>query len=78
MSSKSPTKLGAWYTKILWVGHIISLVGKGFTDELKDFCNTYVAPISIPPARRTYQTNDVDDLADLSVRFLGVGLVLSV
>ena len=35
--TKSPTKLGAWYTKILWVGKIISLVGKGFADELKDF-----------------------------------------
>jgi hypothetical protein len=48
-------------------------VGKGFTDELKDFCNTYVAPLSIPPARRTYQTTNVEDLADLSVHFLGVG-----
>jgi hypothetical protein len=72
-ATKSPTKLGIWYTRILWVGHIISLVGKGFTDELKDFCATYVAPLSIPPARRTYQTTNVEDLADLSVRFLGVG-----
>ncbi len=71
--SRSPTKLGAWYTKILWIGKVISLVGKGFSDELKDFCSSYVAPISIPSGRRTYQTNNVGDLAELSVRFLGVG-----
>ena len=70
---RSPTKLGAWYTKILWIGKVISLVGKGFSDELKDFCSSYVAPLSVPSARRHYQTTNVDDLADLSVRFLGVG-----
>jgi hypothetical protein len=70
---KSPTKLGAWYTRILWVGNVFALAGKGFQEELKDFCNHYVAPLSIPPARKTYQVDNIDDLADLSIRFLGVG-----
>jgi hypothetical protein len=40
---------------------------------LTDFCANYHAPLSIPPARRTYQTGSVEDLADLFIRFLGVG-----
>jgi hypothetical protein len=72
-SMKSPTKLGIWYTKVLWVGKIISLAGKGFKDELRDFCSHYIAPISIPPARKSYQVDNIDDIADLSIRFLGVG-----
>jgi hypothetical protein len=70
---KSPTKLGIWYTKILWVGKIFSLARKGFKDELMDFCSHYIAPISISPARKTYQVDNIDDMADLSIRFLGVG-----
>ncbi len=74
--TRSPTKLGLWDIKILWIGKILSLAGKthdGFADELTDFCNTYVAPLSIPPSRRTYQTDQIDDLADLSIRFFGIG-----
>ncbi len=53
----------------------MSLAGKlkGFDDGLKDFCDEYIAPLSIPPARKTYQTQNVEDLADLSIRFLGIG-----
>jgi hypothetical protein len=73
--TKPASKLGIWYTKVLWIGKIVALAGKtkGFDDGLKDFCNEYIAPLAIPPARRTYQTNNVDDLADLSIRFLGIG-----
>jgi hypothetical protein len=73
--TKPASKLGTWYTNVLWIGKIVALTGKkkGFDDGLKDFCNEYIAPLAIPPARRTYQTHDVDDLADLSIRFLGIG-----
>jgi hypothetical protein len=75
VSSKPASKLGVWNTKILWIGRVISLVGRTqeFEEKLTDFCANYHAPLSIPPARRTYQTNSVEDLADLSIRFLGVG-----
>ncbi len=46
---------------------------KGFDEGLKDFCNEYIAPLSISPARRTYQIHNVSDLANLSIRFLGIG-----
>ena len=71
--TRSPSTLGDYYTKILWVGNILSLASKGFGQELQDFCSTYVAPMSIPPSRKTYQIDNVNDLADLSVRFFGVG-----
>ena len=53
----------------------LSLVGRtdDFEEGLADFCHRYVSPLSIPPARKSYQINDVDDLADLSIRFLGIG-----
>jgi hypothetical protein len=75
VSSKPASKLGVWYTKILWIGRVISLVGhtQEFGEKLTDFCANYHAPLSIPPARKTYQTGSVEDLADLSIRFLGVG-----
>jgi hypothetical protein len=71
--TRSPSTLGDYYTKILWVGNILSLASKGFGQELQDVCSTYVAPMSIPPSRKIYQIDNVNDLADLSVRFFGVG-----
>ena len=72
---KPASRLGTWYTKVLWIGKRMALGGKmkGFDEGLKDFCNEYIAPLSISPARRTYQINNVSDLADLSIRFLGTG-----
>ena len=72
---KSASKLGTWYSKILWIGKILSLAGRieEFEDGLADFCNRYVSPLSIPPARKSYQLNNVEDLADLSIRFFGIG-----
>jgi hypothetical protein len=74
-AAKSASKLGTWYSKILWIGKIFSLAGtiEGFEDGLVDFCNRYVSPLSIPPARKSYQISNVEDLADLSIRFFGIG-----
>jgi hypothetical protein len=74
-AAKSASRLGSWYSKILWIGKVFSLAGRTeeFEEGLVDFCHRYVSPLSIPPARKSYQLNNVEDLADLSVRFLGVG-----
>jgi hypothetical protein len=41
--------------------------------NLESFCGDFLAPPSLPPARRTYNGANPSDLADLSIRFLGVG-----
>ncbi len=47
--------------------------GLNFASELRTFCDTYLAPLSIPPARRTYDPDNLTHMADLSARFMGVG-----
>jgi hypothetical protein len=73
--SKSPNKLGAWHAKIFWIGKCLALPGvcKGFDTELDEFCSQYIAPLSTPSSKRTYQVDNIDDMADLSIRFFGIG-----
>jgi hypothetical protein len=40
-------------------------------DNLRTFCDQYLAPPSIPPARRLYNVKSQDDVAQLSICFLG-------
>ena len=72
---KSPSSLGSWTVKILWVGkrQTLAAIPKGFGEDLDEFCSSYLAPLSIPQARKSYQTTNADDMSDLSVRFLGIG-----
>jgi hypothetical protein len=72
---KSPSRLGTWFVKLLWMGTVKVLTGMadGFGDELAEFCNDYIAPLSIPAAKKTYQVNNIDDMSDLSIRFFGIG-----
>ena len=72
---KSPSRLGTWFVKVLWMGTVKMLTGMvdGFGDELAEFCNDYIAPLSIPAAKKTYQVNNIDDMSDLSIRFFGIG-----
>jgi hypothetical protein len=72
---KSPSRLGTWFVKILWMGTVKVLTGMadGFGDELAEFCNDYIAPLSIPAAKKMYQVNNIDDMSDLSIRFFGIG-----
>jgi hypothetical protein len=72
---KPPSRLGAWFVKILWMGTVRTFTGmvNGFGEELLNFCDNYIAPLSIPTARRTYQIDNIDDVSDLSIRFLGIG-----
>ena len=44
-----------------------------YNDELNQFCESYLAPPSKPSARRTYRVTDVDDMSELSLRFMGLG-----
>ena len=73
---KAPTRLGTWHCKKLWISRKAGLQGieyMDYDDKLKDFCSSYYAPPSQPSAKRTYRTTGVDDMADLSLRFMGVG-----
>jgi hypothetical protein len=72
---KSPSRLGAWFVKVLWMGTVRALTGMtdGFGEELSEFCNNYIAPLSIPTAKKTYQIDNINDMSDLSIRFFGIG-----
>ncbi len=41
--------------------------------NLESFCSDFLAPPSLPPAKRTYSGTNLADLTDLSIRFFGVG-----
>jgi hypothetical protein len=44
-----------------------------YDSHLNEFCDSYFAHPSQPATRKTYRTKDVRDMADLSLRFMGVG-----
>ena len=70
---KSPSRLGTWTRKVLWLG-ARSLSTIEYDNNLKEFCNTYLSlPISPTQTRKTYQTQDVTDMKDLSIRYMGIG-----
>ena len=73
VAQRSPSRLGSWTVKILWIGKRLMLPSKGFGTELADFCESYIAPLSIPQARKSYAIDNIEDMSDLSVRFLGIG-----
>ncbi len=41
--------------------------------NLESFCGNFLAPPSLPPAKRTYSGSNPKDLMDLSIHFFGVG-----
>jgi hypothetical protein len=40
---------------------------------LKEFCDSYLVPPSQPESRRTYKPGEVGDMAELLLRFMGIG-----
>jgi hypothetical protein len=42
-----------------------------FDSHLREFCQRFLAPLSIPPARRTYDQDNPLHMSDLSIRFMG-------
>ncbi len=67
-----------WTTQVLScsppTGRILLLNATlDFNAELSGFCDRFLAPAGIPPARRQYDVNSAADMSDLSIRFLGIG-----
>jgi hypothetical protein len=72
MMKKSPSVLGTWTRKVLWVG-TKAMTTKEYDSNLRNFCKSYFSPSQQFAAKRTYQVDKVDDMADLSIRFMGIG-----
>jgi hypothetical protein len=74
---KAPTKLGIWRCQMLWTTCKVGIQGvqelKTYDNNLNDFCDSYFVPPSQFPAKRTYKTTAVEDMAELSLRFMGIG-----
>jgi hypothetical protein len=69
---KSPSKLGKWRRKVLWMG-MKSITTVDYDENLKDFCRTYFSPLSQTQTRKTYHVDEDADMQDLSIRYMGVG-----
>ena len=70
---KPPSTLGRWTRKVLWLG-TKSVDTANYDDNLKEFCSKYFSPISHAlNVRKTYQIQNVTDMQDLSIRYMGVG-----
>jgi hypothetical protein len=80
MHSSVATPLGQWSCKLLASSsdsrRILAFPsgdGSHFDSELRSFCDSFLSPVSIPPARRTYDPGNPTHMADLSTRFMGAG-----
>jgi hypothetical protein len=74
---RSPTKLGRWHSKMLWMSRKMAPMQgiREYDDDLNKFCESYLAPPSkAGTARRTYKVTDVEDMSELSLRFMGLGM----
>jgi hypothetical protein len=74
---RAPSKLGIWQREVLWSSCKVGIQGiqqgEEYEADLQEFCESYFVPPSQPAARKTYRVNDVQDMADLSSRFMGIG-----
>ncbi len=48
-------------------------ISSGYDEDLLSFCDSYFVPPSQPAARRNYKVGDVEDMPELSLRFMGFG-----
>ncbi len=64
-----------WRPKVLAMGspsaRLLAFTSDDCHDNLATFCDEFLAPPSIPPARRLYDVQSQEDMAQLSIRFLG-------
>jgi hypothetical protein len=75
--TKSPNKLGRWHSKMLWISRKMAPMQSipAYDDDLRQFCESYLVPPSkATTSRRTYKVTDVDDMSELSLRFMGLGM----
>jgi hypothetical protein len=50
---------------------LLAFTSEDCHENLVSFCDEFLAPPSIPPARRVYDVQSQEDMAQLSIRFLG-------
>jgi hypothetical protein len=67
-----------WTTEILSLsssmGRVLALnASLDFDHKLRAFSDKFLAPVSVPPARKQYDTGNATDMTDLSIRFMGAG-----
>ncbi len=64
-----------WQTSVLAMatslGRLLAASSADCHDNLQTFCDQYLAPPSIPSARRLDDVRSQEDMAQLSIRFLG-------
>ncbi len=64
-----------WKANVLAVGsssaRLLACTSDDCHDRLATFCDNFLAPPSIPPSRRLYDIKSQEDMAQLSIRFLG-------
>jgi hypothetical protein len=72
---KAPTKLGVWYCKLFSITRKVGLgsIQENYEKNLNEFCDSYLVPPSQPASRRTYKPGEAEDMAELSLRFMGTG-----
>ena len=72
---KAPTRLGIWHCKVLWLSRKIGMqeIQYKYDDHLNEFCDSYLVPPAQPLAKRTYRSGEQSDMAELSLRFMGIG-----
>ena len=74
---KAPTKLGVWHCKVLLMSVNIGMgmpeIQQDYESHLDEFCSSYIVPPSQPTAKRTYRSGEKEDMAQLSLRFMGIG-----
>ena len=64
-----------WHCKVLWISRKIGIqeVQYKYDDNLNEFCDSYLVPPAQPVAKRTYRSGEKSDMAELSLRFMGIG-----
>jgi hypothetical protein len=77
INMRAPTRLGIWHCRILILPAKIGLGKheecKDYEQNLNEFCNSYIAPPSQPSAKRTFRAGEESDMAQLPLRFMGLG-----
>ena len=78
-TTQSASSLGNWSCRLLVAPssrrRVMAFPSEGldvaFASHLREFCQQYLAPLSTPPARRTYDQDNPLHMSDLSIRFMG-------
>jgi hypothetical protein len=72
------SSLHRWNSKVLvsanGTGRFLVAQNCDYAYNLESYCGNFLAPPSIPPSRRQYNSALEGDMADLTTRFLGLGV----